>query len=134
MLQSLLSQASSGGLSSALSGGLGSIAGIGGLFADIRSLFGGSKSTPPPLVLFSLPNSVQQTAYIGSSGASVYAGDAVEQSNQTSTGSGVYTSSTVVNNSGKNGVSSTTDSTAIAQAVKNALLSSNSLGDVIAEL
>src|SRR5581483_733536 len=76
--KSVLSQTASGGLASVLSGGLSSIAGLGGLISDITSLFGGSsKAAPPPLALFSLPDSIQQTAYVRSKGTSLYSGDVV---------------------------------------------------------
>jgi hypothetical protein len=130
----LLSQTASGGLSSLLSGGLSSIAGLGGLISDITNLFGSSKAAPPPLVLFSLPDSVQQTAYVSSKGAGVYGGDAADPSVTTSSSSGIYTTGGIVNNGSQNATSLSTNSTVIAQAVKNALLTSNTLGDVIAEL
>ncbi len=128
MLQSLLSQTASGsGLASAFTGEISSIAGLGGLFSDFASLFGSSKSTPPPLALFSLPNSVQETAYVS---AAVTGSGGTSSSSQA--GSVTYsTGASPISN--QNG-GSAADSAAIAQAVKSALLTSNSLGDVIAEL
>lgn len=135
VLENLLSQAASGGLSSALSSGLSSIAGLGGLISSITNLFGGSsKAAPPPLVLFSLPDSIQQTAYVSSSGTTAYGGDSVEQSSKLGSGSAIYTTSGVVKNASQSAAPASTDSTSIAQAVKNALLTSNTLGDVIAEI
>ena len=132
-LTSLLSQTASGGVASVVGGGLSSIAGLGGLVSQISNLFG-SKSAPPPLVLFSLPNSVQQTAYVGSNGTSVYAGDSVAQSAKPTCGSGIYTSGGVGNNSNRVVTQAPADRAAIAQAVKSALLTSSTLGDVITEL
>ncbi len=134
--QGLLSQTASGGLASALTGGLSSIAGLGGLISDIGKLFGGgsSKPAPPPLTLFSLPTSIQQTAYLASNGAHVYAGDSADQPPKAGPTLPIYTTTGMANTAGHNPVSAATDSAAIAQAVKNALLTSNTLGDVIAEL
>lgn len=133
--QGLLSQTASGGLASALSGGLSSIAGVGGLISDISKLFGGSsKAAPPPLTLFSLPDSVEQTAYVSSKGTNLYPGDSVEQATKPRAASAIYTSSGLGKTTSGNPVSAATDSAAIAQAVKNALLTSNTLGDVIAEI
>ena len=119
---SLLTQTASGGPASAL-GGLGSIAGLGGIIAGIASLFGGGgKSTPPPLVQFQLPASQTQTVYVSS--------------NTPTTGGSTYTSSPTpqASNSSSNGQAFQYQSTQIAQAVKTALLNSNTLGDVIAEI
>lgn len=135
LLTGLLSQTASGGLASALTGGLSSFAGLGGLISGIAGLFGGSsKAAPPPLALFSLPNSIQQTAYVGSNQTTVYAGDSVDQTVKSATTSAVYTTGGVVNNTGRSAPPATTDGSSIAQAVKNALLTSNSLSDVIAEI
>lgn len=119
----LLAQTASGGLANVLGGGLSSIAGLGGLISDITSLFGGSsKAAPPPLALFSLPESIQQTAYIGSGAANGKAGG------------GIYTSSGAVKDTSSTSAPASNDSVAIAQAVKNALLTSSTLVDVIAEI
>lgn len=121
----LLKQSASGGIASALSGGLSSIAGLGGLVSGLMSLFGGGgKSTPPPLVEFQLPNSVSQTVYASSKGSTVYQGNSVETpSTSTAGGSGTSTSQSLQY-----------QSTAVAQAVKTALLNSSSLNDVITEI
>ena len=135
--QGLLSQSASGGIASALTGGLSSIFGLGGLFADIGNFFGGSsKPSPPPLALFSLPDSIQQTVYSTSNRTSVYAGDSIEQAAKPGLASTIYTSSSLGRETaGSTSVpATTTDSASIAQAVKTALLTSNTLGDVIAEL
>lgn len=116
---SVLKQTASGGISSALSGGLGSIAGLGGLISGIASLFGGAgSSTLPPLVDFQLPASQTQTVYVSSNGASTYQGSPTLP---TSTSSSTAQSFQY-------------QSTQIAQAVKTALLNSSSLNDVIAEI
>ena len=131
LLGGLLSKTASGGLASALSGGLSSFAGLGGLISGITSLFGGpSKAASSPLVLFSLPDSIQQTAYVTSNRADTNVGHPVDAS----ASSAIYTTSAVVNEVGRAPLSATTDSSSIAQAVKNALLTSNSLSDVIAEI
>jgi hypothetical protein len=111
---------SGGGVSSAFSGGLGSIAGLGGLISGIASLFGGGggNSTLPPLVDFQLPTSQTQTVYVSSQANSPYQGSPVlPASNSASTGQPFQY-----------------QSAQIAQAVKNALLNSSSLNDVIAEI
>lgn len=118
----LLTQTASGGVTSAF-GGLGSVAGLGGIIAGIASLFGGGgKSTPPPLVQFQLPESQNQTVYVSANsaktGGSLYTSTATSQTTSSTTG----------------GQTLQYQSTQIAQAVKTALLNSNSLGDVIAEI
>lgn len=131
LLTGMLSQAASGGFANALTGGLSSFAGLGGLISGISSLFGGSsKAAPPPLALFSLPDSIQQTAYVGSNQTT----DSMEQNTKPATTSAVYTTGGVVNNTGRSAPPATTDGSSVAQAVKNALLTSNSLSDVIAEI
>lgn len=122
-LTSLLTQSASGGLGSALTNGLSSIAGLGGLFSSISRLFGGAKSTPPPLVDFQLPNTVSQTISVSSKSSTANHGIRVEQPST----------------SGPNGSSNISQqmqyqSAAIAQAVKTAILNSSSLNDVIAEI
>lgn len=116
----LLKQTASGGVASVFSGGLGSIAGLGGLISGIASLFGGGggNSALPPLVDFQLPVSQTQTVYVSSSGASTHEGSPTLPTN----------------NSGPTGSPFQYQSTQIAQAVKNALLNSSSLNDVIAEI
>lgn len=123
-LTTLLTRSASGGVASVLSGGLSSIAGLGGLFSGISSLFGGGKSTPPPLADFQLPNSVSQTLYVSSQGSTGYQGTVVEKPS-TSGPSGNQTLSAQ---------QLQYQSAAIAQAVKTAILKSSSLNDVIAEI
>lgn len=116
---SLLKQTASGGVSSVFSGGLGSIAGLGGLISGIASLFGGGGgSTLPPLVDFQLPASQTQTVYVSSNSGSTYQGSPTLPAG----------------NAGSSGQSFQYQSAQIAQAVKTALLNSSSLNDVIAEI
>lgn len=126
--------ASGGGAASALGGGLGSIAGIGSLISGVLHLFGGGSSsqTLPALVRFQLPASETETAYIGSQSRSVLQGAASEQSIRSTT-QPVYAPSGTQNSAGTTSPV-TYDSTAITQAVKQALLNSSSLNDVIAEI
>jgi hypothetical protein len=135
---SLLTQTASGGVASTLSGGLSSIAGLGGLIAGIASLFGGGgKSTPPPLVEFQLPSSQTQTVYVSSSGSSTYEGNVTGQAPVSTTGRAIYNNrqpSQPSSSSPSSGQSFQYQSTQIAQAVKTALLNSSSLNDVIAEI
>lgn len=115
----LLKQTASGGVSSVFTGGLGSIAGLGGLISGIASLFGGgsSGSTLPPLVDFQLPASQTQTVYVSSNGGSYQGSPTLPTSNSAPVGQPFQY-----------------QSAQIAQAVKNALLNSSSLNDVIAEI
>ena len=132
----LLTQTASGGVASALSGGLGGIGGLGSIISGIVSLFGGGggKKNPPPLVEFQLPASVDQTVYLHSGSSTVYAGNSVEQANTPSATEGIYTTGTQGSESVSSGQSFQYQSTQIAAAVKNALLNSSSLNDVIAEI
>ena len=125
----LLSQSASSGVASAFTGGgLGSIGGLGGLISGIANLFGGSSSsTPPPLTLFTLPNSINQTFDVNSSTTSAQPGASASNSP-------VYTTPGVVNNTSHAVSVATMNTAGVAQAVKNALLTSSSLGDVIAEI
>ncbi len=131
----LLEQTASGGVSSVLGGGLGTLGGIGGLVSGILSLFGGgSKSAPPALVEFQLPASQQQTVYMSSKGSTVYQGTAVEQGSSSTPSAGTYTNAGQTSNSVSQSKQVQYQSAQIAQAVKNALLNSSSLNDVIAEI
>jgi hypothetical protein len=125
----LLKQTASGGIASALSGGLGGIGGLGSLISGIVGLFdGGKKSPPPPLVEFQLPASIDQSVYLTGGRT------AVHQENVTGDAHGIYSTSMQTGDSGLNGQSLRYQSTEIAAAVKNALLNSSSLNDVIAEI
>lgn len=133
----LLTKTASGGVASALGGGLSSIAGLGGLISGIASLFGGgSTSTPPPLVEFQLPSSQTQTVYVSSNGTSTYQGSMTGQASVSNSNGPTYISNPTpqANASTSSGQSFQYQSTQIAQAVKTALLNSSSLNDVIAEI
>ncbi len=125
----LLKQTASGGLSSAFGGGLMSaIGGIGGLVSSIAGLFGGSKKAQAPLTLFQVPESQAHTVF--ASAKSTVAGSANISSG------GLAASSQTSSSTGQTGQSQNFQyqSTEIAQAVKQALLNSSSLNDVIAEI
>jgi hypothetical protein len=133
-LTNLLSHASAG-IGSALEGGLSSFAGLGGLVSDIAKLFGGSsKAAPPPLALFSLPESIQQTFYVTENRSGSQAGKEVSEGALSNGQSALYTSGGLTSNASGASSLAQTDSSAIAQAVKNALLTSSSLSDIIAEI
>ena len=110
-LSSLLSGGSSGGLGGTISQAAGFSGGIGSLISGLTSLFGGGKTAPPALVAYQLPGSQSQTISTGStvSTPGVYGGPS--------------TGTPFENHSGQ-----------IVQSVKQALLNSSSLNDVIAEL
>jgi hypothetical protein len=123
----LLKQTARGGISSAVGGGLKDIGGIVSIVSGFIGLFGGGKSTPPPLVHFEAPASQNQTAFIGS---------ATGPANWSESGTSAHTSSKGIYTSGQesNVQSLQYQSAQIAQAVKQALLNSSSLNDVIAEI
>jgi hypothetical protein len=123
----LLKQTASGGIASALGGGLKDFLGIGAIVSGFVGLFGGGKSTPPPLTRFETPVSRNQTFYTG---ASANPGVRTDGGlGHDGAASGVYTSSHAPSSGGLQ-----YQSTQIAQAVKQALLNSSSLNDVIAEI
>ena len=105
----LLSATTSGGLAGRLSGVAGFSGGIGSLISGLTSLLGGGTTTPPTLVAYGLPTSRQQTISVGSSMSTP----------------GVYGSASAPFES---------QSDQIVRSVKQALLNSSSLNDVIAEL
>jgi hypothetical protein len=131
----LLKQTASGGVASLLGGGVAGIPGLGSLIEGIAGLFGGSsKAAPPPLVRFQLPNSQDQTVYISSSGSTVYQSSATEPSARSTASAPIYGSNAVASNQGSAAQPLRYQSSEIAQAVKNAILNSSSLNDVIAEI
>jgi hypothetical protein len=133
--RTLLSNTLAGGASNALGNGLSAIGGLGGLISDIAGLFGEQpKATPPPLSLFALPSSIQATVYIGPRADRPNPSRTNEQNALVQNTESTDTSKILPNNTPRTPLATTTDSAAIAQAVKHALLSSNTLGDVIAEL
>jgi hypothetical protein len=129
----VLTQVATNGAASAFGSALGSIGGLTSLISGIFHLFGGGsgKAALPPLVRFQLPASQTETAYISSQSRTVLQGAANEQSIRSAT-QPIYASS----GTQKAGTSSTAtyDTAAITQAVKQALLNSSSLNDVIAEI
>lgn len=123
---SLLKQTASGGISSAFGGGLlSAIGGLGGLVSSIAGLFGGSKKTPPPLTLFQLPNSQAHTVFVSSK---------TNGTASVNSGSGGASQASSATGQTEQGQALQYQSTEIAQAVKQALLNSSSLNDVIAEI
>jgi hypothetical protein len=110
-LSQFLSGSSSSGLGGTVSQALGFGVGIGSLISGLTSLFGGGKTVPPALVAYQLPTSQSQTITTGSavSTPGIYGGPSA--------------ASPFENHSGQ-----------IVQSVKQALLNSSSLNDVIAEL
>ena len=107
----LSSSTSNGGLGGTISQAVGLGGGIGSLISGLSSLFGGGKTAPPPLPAYQLPTSQSQTITTGSTVAAVgvYGGPSMP--------------TTFGNQEGQ-----------IVQSVKQALLNSSSLNDVIAEL
>ena len=123
----LLNAASSGGASSLISGGILSVGGL-GFIGKLLGLFGGSRSTTAAPTPFVMPASQVQTLNIGSS------------VNSSSVALGVQSS---VNAGGQSGpayqVNSTPNdhaaqSAQVVQIVRQALLTSSSLNDVISEI
>lgn len=127
----LLKQTASGGISSAFGGGLMSaIGGLGGLVSSIAGLFGGPKKTLAPLTLFQLPNSQAHTVFVNAKST----GNASLNSNSGNSNSGGVSVSSNASSKTGEGQSLQNQSAEIAQAVKQALLNSSSLNDVIAEI
>ena len=138
-LTSLLSQAGQGGIGGVLSGslGLGGVTGIAGVVSSLINLFGGSgKKTLPPLVEFQLPSSQQETVYLSSKGTTLYQGIAVQSvaSANSNQGTASQTQQPQVSAGSNDAEWIKNQSSEIAQAVRGALLTSSSLGDVIAEI
>ena len=109
-----LVKAASGGVASLIGGNF-LESGINSLISGLTNLFGDSRKSEPPLVRFTLPDSQQQTMYVTSGGLSA-SGNFQGASQNTPPQGPVYKQSEIV------------------QAVKNALLTSSSLNDVIAEI
>ncbi len=127
----VLKNVASGGIGSAFGGGLlSAIGGLGGLVSGIAGLFGGSKA-PTPLTAFQLPTAEQQTASISRNAGGPQLGIAGNSITGAAVG-GVYGNS---HNQASVGTAvSGSQSQQVAQAVKQALLTSSSLNDVIAEI
>ena len=119
---SLLKQTTSGGLASAFGGGLLDFAGgIGGLIGSITHLFGGGAKEAAPLVQYQLPSTRDQSVSFASQSS---------VGKSASTGA-IYGSTQPVKSSVQTSPAQTQQ---ITQAVKQALLTSSSLNDVIAEI
>jgi hypothetical protein len=96
---------------------------------------GGGRKTLPPLVDFQLPSSQEQTLYVGSKGSSVYQGN-VGAASVPAPGTKLYSNAGQLQTSGSSPSAEwiQEQSGQIAEAVKNALLNSSSLNDVIGEI
>lgn len=114
---SLLGSISTGGVSDLIGGGGLLSAGLDYLSNGFASLFGGSTITAAPLTRFELPDSQDQSISINHAPATTSG----------TTTSGLY-------NSSQPSQLSQTSKVQIVQTVKNALLTSSSLNDVIGEL
>lgn len=128
----VLTQVATNGAANTFRSALGSIGGLGSLISGIFHIFssGNSNASLPPLVRFQLPSSQTETAYIGSQSRTVLPGAATQQSIRSTTQpiyAPVSTQKSVTS-------SPVYDTAAITQAVKQALLNSSSLNDVIAEI
>jgi hypothetical protein len=123
---------------------LGTAFGLSPIFKGLLDLFGGSSQTAAvqPLVPFSLPPSIQYSGAVGQNG-SVTPADYGQNGRSRSLGSQSGASSSnpsqaattvQINVNAMDSRSFLDHSDDIAQAVRQALLTSNSLGDVIADL
>ncbi len=115
--------------SSFLSGGISSLLGGGGLLSDLAGFFtGSSKSAPPALPAFSLPTSEEQTVYVSASSKtmSVLQGTDVESA---APGSKPLPAVSAAASPAK-----PLDAAGVVQAVKNAMLTSSSINDIIADV
>lgn len=122
----LLKQTASGGISSQLGGGvLNAIGGVGGLVSSLVGLFGGGMKTEAPLTRFQLPDSQSENVFATANASRPQAG---------ARAGGPYRSSSDSPTQVDHGQLSPAQSAQITQAVKQALLNSSSLNDVIAEI
>ena len=124
----LLKQTASGGISSALGGGLKDIGGIASIVSGFLSLFRGGKEAPPPLVHFEAPAPQNRTVFLGSATGPAQWSESGTPAHSSSS-KRIYASGQELNVQ-----SLQYQSLQIAQAVKQALLHSSSLSDVIAEI
>jgi hypothetical protein len=129
---SVLEQAGSGGLANALGGAGSLLGGFGSLISGLASVFGvGSKPTLPALVQFQLPTVQNQAISVNTRSGGVASGEARTTA---------YTQGGIYGSQGKQGSGlvsapvSQYQKTQIIQTVKQALLNSSSLNDVIAEI
>jgi hypothetical protein len=116
----------SGGVVSALGGGLFASGGL-GFVGKLLNLFGGNKSTPPVPVPFQSPVSQQNSLNITPPGGASSVSLGVHSANPGGQGTGIYQQigSTVPDH---------VQSAQVVQVVKQALLTSSSLNDVINEI
>ncbi len=125
--ESLLGSAASGGISSSIGGGILS-SGAFGFIGKLLSLFGGSKSMPAAPTPFVMPVSQQVSLNIGTA------------SSASSVSLGVHSSLSVGGQGGPfyqqtgSGPEQAAQSVQVVQIVKQALLTSSSLNDVISEI
>jgi hypothetical protein len=118
----LLKKTASGGISNLLGGGAIRL-GIDSLVSSLGNLFSGDNDQASvPVSRFALPSSQQQTIYLSSPSTGVRSGTGTTM---TADGYGQVTNK---------GQFAQVQNTQIVQAVKNALLTSSSLNDVISEL
>ena len=130
---SLLSSAASGGISSVVGGGILS-SGAFGFVGKLLSLFGGSKSTPAAPTPFVMPASQIVSLNIGSNSSTGSASSASSVSlGVTATPNAGSQSGPVYQQSGS-GPEQSANGTQVVQIVKQALLTSSSLNDVISEI
>jgi hypothetical protein len=144
----LASSVASGGLASLVSSGVGSL-GLGSIISGLLGLFSGGSKTPPPLKLFRLPVSQDVTVYTGSSGSTVYQGSMDQTATRKTQGPIYSKTSSGTATAGRSATQPKSASVAptdvnsqwfmerssdIAAAVRNAMLNSSSLNDVIAEI
>lgn len=133
---SLLSSAASGGITSTIGGGILS-SGAFGFVGKLLSLFGGSKSTPAAPTPFVMPASQIVSLNIGSTSSNGSTGSA---SSASSVALGVTAAPNASSQSGPvyqqsgSGPEQSASSTQVVQIVKQALLTSSSLNDVISEI
>lgn len=123
----LLRQTVTGGISSGLGGGLlSAVSGLGGLVSSFAGLFGGGMKTEAPLTRFQLPDSQNETIF-----ASSYQTGAT---GARTSSNGIYAQPTSSSSQSAHDQSPQWQSAQITEAVKQALLNSSSLNDVIAEI
>jgi hypothetical protein len=124
----LLKQTAKGGVSSALGGGLKDVGGIASIVSGFLSLFRGGKEAPPPLVHFEAPAPQNRTVFMGAAMGPAQWSESGTSAHSSSS-KGIY-----ARGQEPNVQSLQYQSSQIAQAVKQALLHSSSLSDVIAEI
>ena len=110
-----------------LGGGLLSAGGF-GLISSLISLFGGGKSTPSAPVQFQSPVARQNSLDIAPPGAASAVSLGVQQSSIISQATGIY------QQVGTSMPEHLSQSSQVVQIVKQALLTSSSLNDVISEI